>query len=128
MGAPLDHGTMNLAASYRQRTRSVEHVNFTRQIVMGAEIAIELGAMALLDDQDTLLAVKRGGKALRLCRREQAQREQARVDAVAGGMLSRLTSSAGERAPGHHREIAGTLPRCPVVSEIETVELVAALV
>ena len=57
---------------------------------MGPQIAVELRAVGLLDDEHAFLAVERGGELLRLHRRQQARRDQADLDAVGGARARSL--------------------------------------
>ena len=76
---------------------------------MGAQVAVELRAVALLDDENALLALERGGELFGPGGRQQPRRDQADLDAVLGRARDRFAGRAGKGAPGDHREIAG----CP---------------
>src|SRR5262245_44557071 len=95
---------------------------------MRLEIAIELATVALFDDQNAFLAIKRGGKPLGLHRGEKARREEARLHSVLRGKTNCFPRRSGERAPRDHGEIARTLGRRPMVAEVESLELLVALV
>ena len=96
---------MNLAGTDRQRARAVEHADGAGKVVVGPQVAVELRAVALLDDEDALLAGKRSGELLGGWG-TRPRRQQARLDAVAGGAPDRLARRPGKRAPGDHGEVA----------------------
>jgi len=86
---------MHFAGRDRQRTGAVERAHWRWQVVMGAQISVKLGAMRLLDDEDTFDASERLCHLLRPRRQQQARRNEARLDAVRRGAFDRLTHSAG---------------------------------
>ena len=119
---------MDFTGLDRQRAGPVEDTDRAGQIVVGAQIAMELAAVRLLDHQHVLVALQHGGETLGLHRRQQPRRDQCDLDAVAGRAVDRLARRARERTPGDEREIARPLDRGPMVAIDELVELVGALV
>ena len=76
-----------------------------RKVVVGPQVAVELRAVALLDDEDALLAGKRSGELLGPGG-EQAAAPASSPRRRRGRRVDRLARRPGERAPGDHGEVA----------------------
>ena len=86
---------MNFSRLDRQRSGTIEDAHLSRKIVMGAQIAVELRAVGLLDHQHPALALERGRKLFRLHRPEQARGGQRDLDPVRLGAGDCLARGAG---------------------------------
>ncbi len=87
--APFGDRGGELAGAQRQRPGTMERRRLARQVVDGAQVAVELAAVVLLDDQHARDTRERHGEPLRLRGRQQAQRNQPHV-------TGRSPASAGD--------------------------------
>src|SRR6266571_4041419 len=100
---------MDLAGPDRQRAGSVKNADFAGQLVMRAQVAMELRAMALLDHQDAAGAVERAGESFGPDGGQQSRRDEPRGNAVGTRVRKRLAHRPGQRAPSDYREVAVAL-------------------
>ena len=71
---------MNFAGGDREWPRAVEHTDRRRQVVMGAQVPVKLGAVRLLNDQYSFDARQSGCQPFRLDRRQQPRRDHADIE------------------------------------------------
>src|SRR3989304_4559270 len=95
---------------------------------MRCEVAVKLRTVTLLDDENSLLTLKSGGKLFGSSGGQQSRRDEADLDTVLRRAGDGFADGAGNGAPRDHGEIAGSLDSRPMVAVVEMLQLVATLI